>query len=361
MTNQTRLTRLRKNLAKSKAESLLVSNILNVQYLSGFTGSSASLLITQDKAPIFITDFRYIIQAGQEITGFEIIKQEKPLSQTLAKILNRLGLKELGVEGGHLSYKEFKLLESRLKPVRLIPTFNLVENLRLKKDRREVAKIRKASSIAVSAGWQVISNLEQGLRERDIAAELEYQLKKGGSRKTSFEIIVATGPRSALPHAQAKDRKLKEGDLVLIDWGANFDGYNCDMTRTVAIGKIDGELERVYRTVLRSQKKALSLLRPGVKNSTIDKRARAVIKRAGFGKQFDHSLGHGVGMAVHELPTISRFKRHEAELKTGMVITIEPAIYLPSSGGVRIEDTVLITRNGYENLTEGFPKELLIL
>jgi len=360
MTNQRRATRLRKILAKKKIESLLVTNILNVRYLSGFTGSSASLLMLKDKA-LFITDFRYLSQAEEEVTGFKIIKQEKPLGQTLAKILKGVGLKELGVEEGHLTHKEFKALEGKLRPVRLIPTSGLVEGLRLKKDRREMAKIRKAASIAVSAGWQVISNLGQGLREKDVAAELEYQLKKRGARKASFEIIVASGPRSALPHAQAKDRRLKEGDLVLIDWGANFDGYNCDMTRTVAIGRIAKELERVYRTVLRSQKKALSLLGPGVKNSTIDKEARAVIKRAGFGKYFDHSLGHGVGLAVHESPTISRFKRHEVELKAGMVITIEPGIYLPSSGGVRIEDTVLITKNGHENLTEGFPKEMLIL
>lgn len=337
-----------------------MTNILNVRYLTGFTGSSASLLITQDKA-LFITDFRYIIQAEEEVKGFEIIKQEKPLSQTLVKILRGIELRELGVEESHLSHKEFRLLESKLRPVRLIPVSGWVESLRLKKDRREISRIKKAASIAVSAGWQVISNLGQGLKERDIAAELEYQIKKRGARKASFEIIVAGGPRSALPHAQAKDRRLKEGDLVLIDWGANLDGYNCDMTRTVAIGKIDGELERVYGIVLRSQKKALSLLGPGVKNSTIDKKARSLIKRAGFGKYFDHSLGHGVGLAVHEGPTISRFKRHETELKAGMVVTIEPGIYLPSSGGVRIEDTVLITRDGHENLTEDFTKELLIL
>ncbi|MBU1487997.1 Xaa-Pro peptidase family protein [bacterium] len=360
MTNQKRLTRLRKRLAKNKIESLLVTNILNVRYLSGFTGSSASILITQDKA-LFIADFRYLSQAEEEVTGFKIIKQEKPLGQTLAKILKGISLKELGVEENHLSYKEFKLLCGKLKSVKLIPASGLAEGLRLKKDRREIARIKKAASIAVSAGWQVISNLCQGIREKDIAAELEYQLKKRGARKASFEIIVASGPRSALPHAQAKDRRLKEGDLVLIDWGANFDGYNCDMTRTVAIGRIDKELERVYGTVLRSQKKALSLLGSGVKNSTIDKKARAVIKRAGFGKYFDHSLGHGVGLAVHEGPTISRFKRHETELKAGMVITIEPGIYLPFCGGVRIEDTVLMLKNGYLNLTEGFPKELLIL
>ena len=356
MTNQRRVTRLRKILAKKKIECLLVTNILNVRYLSDFTGSSASLLITQDKT-LFITDFRYLSQAEEEVTGFEIIKQEKSLGQ-MAKILKGFELKELGVEESHLSYEEFKLLCGKLKSVQLIPASGLVEGLRLKKDRTEIAKIRKAASIAVSAGWQVISNLGPGLKERDIAAELEYQLKKRGARKASFEIIVASGPRSALPHSQAKDRKLKEGDLVLIDWGANFDGYNSDMTRTAALGRIDKELERVYGIVLRSQKKALSLLGPGVKNSTIDKKVRAVIKRAGFGKYFDHSLGHGVGLAVHELPSISRFKRHETELKAGMVITIEPGIYLPSSGGVRIEDTVLITKNGYENLTEGFPTEI---
>ncbi|MFH1563939.1 MAG: Xaa-Pro peptidase family protein [Nitrospirota bacterium] len=353
-----KINKLQKILSKKKLDGLLVSNITNVQYLSGFTGSSADLLVTP-KETYFITDSRYIEQAQKEIkNGFEFVKEEKGLVETLKKLLQKQGLENLGLETDSLTYNQYQELVQELSFIELIPTCGLVQKLRLIKDEDEIHKIKHACQIAEDAFKVLLPLIKDGINEHDIAIELEYLIKKKGG-EIAFETIVLSGRHSSLPHGKPSNKKLALGDFILFDWGAKYKGYNCDLTRTLLLGSPTHRQKLVYQTVKNAQEEALENLNPGVKFAQLDKIARERIGKSGLKRFFGHSLGHGVGLEIHELPKIGHLSK--SAVKSGMVLTIEPGVYIPSFGGVRIEDTVLITDKGHKVLTDKVSKELIVL
>ncbi|MEW6618439.1 MAG: Xaa-Pro peptidase family protein [bacterium] len=353
-----RINKLQTILSKKKLDGLLVSNITNVQYLTGFTGSSADLLVTSQKI-YFITDSRYLEQAQKEVhQGVEFIKEEKGLVKTLKKLLPKQKLKNLGLETDYLTYTQYQKLVKELTFVELVPTEGLVYKLRLIKEKDEIQKIKYACQIAEDAFKVLLPFINEGMSEHDVAIELEYLIKKKGG-EIAFETIVASGWRSSLPHGKPSHKKLKMGDFVIFDFGARFKGYNCDLTRTLILGKPSPRQKLVYQSVKNAQEKVLENLRAGVEFAEVDKIAREKIAENGLKRFFGHNLGHGIGIEVHEIPHIS--SSNKTLMKSGMVVTIEPGIYIPNFGGVRIEDTVLITENGHKVLSDNVSKELIAL
>lgn len=353
-----RIEKLQKRLLKKKLDGLLVSNITNVQYLTGFTGSSADLLITLNNL-YFITDSRYIEQAQKEVSKeIEIIKEEKGLVKILTKILKKSGIKKLGLETDYLTYDQYQEFSKELLFVELIPTNKLISELRLIKDNDEIDKIKSACQIAEDAFELLLPFIKDGMTEYDLVVELEYLIKKKGG-EVAFDTIVVSGQRSSLPHGKPSNKKLERGDFVVFDFGAKYKGYNCDLTRTLVLGKPTYKQKLVYTTVNRAKLKVLENLKAGIKFAKLDKIAREEIGKSGLKRFFRHNLGHGIGLEVHEMPHISSLNR--GIVKSGMVITIEPGVYIPSFGGVRIEDTILITNDGYSILSNKVSKELVVL
>lgn len=338
-----------------KGEGLLVTNIFNVRYLSGFTGSSGFVLVTKSGG-VFATDFRYREQAEREIGQWETVVERGGRSAFVRRLAAKLGIKRLCVESS-VSYEFFRRLSAGKIQVRALS--NAVERLRAVKDRGEMALIREAVKRAEDAFREVKPYIKAGARERTIALRLEERLKKRGCRRIPFGIIVASGENSALPHAGATDRRLAPGDLVVIDWGGEAGGYCSDMTRTLLVrGGGTGRKREIYNLVLEANRRAVSSVAPAVEAGLIDGSARDVIKKAGYGRFFGHALGHGVGLEVHELPRIARGGK--GRLKEGMVFTVEPGIYVPGLGGVRIEDMVTVDGRGAEPLTS-LPKRLEVV
>ncbi len=339
-----RLVSIRK--ALKQIDGLLITDINNVRYLSGFTGSSAFLLITKSGG-LFATDSRYEEQAKKEVTGWDISIERGERSKTISKISKRLGIKRLGFEAS-MSYGLFRDLSK--KGLRMELLKNAVEKLRAVKDSTEIELIKKAVKRAESAFTATLPYIKKGVSEKKIALILEENLRKMGCSRLPFEIIVASGRNSSMPHARPTDKKLRAGDLVVIDWGGEADGYFSDMTRTLLVKGPDiGKKKEIYQIVLEANKKAISAIRPGIDVRKIDHSARYVIKRAGYGKLFGHGTGHGVGLQVHELPSITW--RKKAMIKENMIFTIEPGIYVPELGGVRIEDMALVGKKRASLLT----------
>lgn len=342
---------LKKILSSLTADALLITDLKNIRYFTGFTGSSALCLYTR-KGNFFITDFRYKEQSLNEVKGWEILIEKKKFNG-LKKLIKGFNIKKLAFEPT-ISFEYIESLKSL--NVRLFSIKKHILRLREIKRPEEIEKIKSAIKRAEEGFLKIREMIRPGVAERDIAIELEYQMKRLGSGRLPFDVIVASGENSALPHARASTRKLMPGDLVLIDWGAEADGYYSDMTRTFLIkGNNSEEKKKIYRIVREAQQKALETIRPGITTFDVDRSAREHIKKEGFGKAFGHSTGHGVGLDIHELPTIG-FSTKE-KLKQGMVFTVEPGIYLSGLGGVRIEDMVLVTEDGAEILTT-LPKEL---
>lgn len=352
-TYKKRIERILQILLKKRLDGLLVTNLVNVQYLTGFTGSSADMLITSNQV-YFITDSRYFEQAENELANTEmlssaisIVKETKGLVKTLKKLLT--GEIRLAVEADNLTYEQYQTLTKSLPKIKLVPSSGIVARLRQIKDDEEIGCIEKACEIAQMSFNELLPQIQVGVTEQDLALELEYLIKKRQA-DTAFEIIVLSGSRTSLPHGKASCKKLENDDLVLIDFGARYNGYNCDITRTLILGEKPTQKQQlIYQTVKQAQEEAILLLQNGVKSSVIDKKARDIIAQKGFGKYFGHSLGHSVGREIHERPAVS--SKSNVTLTSGMVITIEPGIYLPGFGGVRIEDTVLITQEGVQILT----------
>lgn len=337
-----------------RLDALLITDIKNIRYLTNFSGSSGFLLVTGEKA-IFVTDFRYKTQAEEEVRGLELRIEKEKIQDTVVKLIQEFGLETLGFEAQTLSFDLYKKISERLDGVELKPTTSFIEDLRVVKEEEEIESIRKSIGIAEEAFGNILKTLKPGLMEKDIAIALEYELRKEGSGPIPFDIIVSSGKRAALPHASSSEKRLEEGDLVIIDWGAQSDGYNSDISRTLILGNGSPEREKIYSIVLDAQKEAIKEIRPGISFSTLDAVARDFIKDAGYGEYFGHGLGHGIGLSVHEAPHISW--QGEGILKEGMVFTVEPGIYIPELGGVRIEDIVLVKEEGAEVLTH-LPKEL---
>jgi len=349
-----RLTKLRKSFEKKGIDGFLVTDINNIRYLIGFSGSSGLLLITK-KENIFVTDFRYKEQSKREVRGWDIVIQKGEAIKTIKDLSQRIGIKKLGFESS-ASYEFFKRLS---KDVNLKAFKGLVERLRVIKDAFEINSIREAIRRAEAAFLKVRPYIKRGVKEKTIALRLEEGLKKNGCRYVPFNIIVASGLNSAMPHAKPTERKLNNGDLIIIDWGGEANGYLSDMTRTLLIkGESFNKKKAIYQLVLEANKRALSFVSPGIESKEVDSFARNLIKKAGYGEFFGHGTGHGVGLQVHELPRIT-WNRREM-LKENMVFTIEPGIYLPGLGGVRIEDMVMVKSDGSEIMTI-LPKELEII
>lgn len=338
---------LRKSLQEQEIDGLLITSPYNRRYVSNFTGSSGALLITDEDA-LLITDFRYIDQATTQASSFTIIQHEKQLLLEVTKQINQLNIKKLGFEAEHMSYDEYEQLKNDVNAM-LHPTRGLIEKLRQIKSEKEIETIRVAAKIADEAFEHVLQYIKPGVSELDIATELEYIIRKKGATSSSFDTIVASGVRSSLPHGVASEKKIAEGELVTLDFGALYKGYCSDITRTVAVGNIRDELRKIYDIVLEAQKRGVLGIKPGITAQEADALTRNYITEKGYGQYFGHSTGHGIGLEVHEGPALS--PRSDEVLEENMIVTVEPGIYLPNVGGCRIEDDIVLTTNGNERLT----------
>jgi Xaa-Pro aminopeptidase len=344
MTNiKERLEKLRRLLTAKKMKALFVSQPDNRRYLSGFDGSAGLLLITQ-KENFLATDSRYTEQARIQAPEYEILETKGELGGWLPTLADRLGLKELHFEAGHLTFAAVQnlgqsLAKSASRP-RLTPTDDLVESLRDVKEPGEIELVTRAAQMCDAAFEHVLGVIKAGMTEKEVAWELERFLRERGSQPLPFDIIVASGPNSALPHARPTNRPIGPGEPVLIDFGARVDGYSSDISRTLCLGQADATYKKVYGTVLAAQLAAINGIKAGMSGQQADAVAREVIKKAGYGENFGHGLGHGLGLAIHEEPRLG--PGAELVLADSMVFTIEPGIYLPGWGGVRIEDTVVM-------------------
>lgn len=337
-------------------DTVIVSNPYNRRYLSGFTGSSGYLVISKEKR-LMLTDFRYIEQATAQCIGYEIIDfVKKGLVDTLKDVISKGST--IGFENATLTYKEFKYFEESLKEFEWIPLNDTIEKIRMIKDESEVNTIAQASQIGDAAFTHILNVIKPGMTEIDIAIELEFFMKKQGAQKLSFDTIVASGKRSSLPHAVPTQKCIETGDFVTLDFGCLFEGYCSDMTRTVVVGAASERQREIYELVLLAQMTALEKIRPGILGNVGDSYARKCINDAGYEAYFGHGLGHSLGLEVHEQPRFSKLS--EELILPGMVMSVEPGIYIPDFGGVRIEDLILITKDGIRNFVTS-PKELIEL
>lgn len=351
-----RIKKVQQKLKEENLDAFVITTLSNVRYLSGYSGSNGILVITP-KSSVFLTDFRYKDQSKKEVKGSKIFLGSRDLFDDLPKLKELKGKKiKLGFESKNLNCNNYLRVKSILPDVLLIPTEDLVESILIQKEPQEIEKIKKATAITDQVFSQILGFIQPGITEIDLAAEIEYMIRKQGADCVAFDTIVASGKRSALPHGKASKKKIKQNEPVTLDFGAIVDGYVSDMTRTVMVGKASKKFKKIYKTVLSSQQKAIKFAKPKLKCFELDKMARDVIKKAGFGKYFGHGLGHGIGLLVHDYPQVN--EKSQELLKQGMVITIEPGIYIPNWGGVRIEDDILITRSGCEVLTHS-PKNLI--
>ncbi|MHC1758768.1 MAG: M24 family metallopeptidase [Negativicutes bacterium] len=329
-------------------DALLISKRTNIRYFSGFAGSAGVLVITATQRKIFV-DFRYVGQAALMAPDFEIVRSRGNPMEAASDFLLQQGFCKIGFENETMTVAEWSRLTAKV-PVEKWASVQL-DGFRTIKTAPEIAKIVKAAAIADAALEQVLPLFRPGISEQKLAAALEYEMRQRGSERTSFETILASGPRSALPHGAASSRTLSTGDFVVIDFGAVYEGYHSDVTRTVCVGKASSRQREIYEIVLSAQLAGLAAIRSGVLCREVDQTARTVIESAGFGSYFGHGLGHSVGLEIHENPRLSPTAGEET-LSPGMVVTVEPGIYLPAWGGVRIEDLVVVTDSGCRILSQ---------
>lgn len=348
---------LRTRLDGSPAQALLVTSPVNIHYLTGFTGSVGVLVLAPEGSVRLVTNFLYAFQVGEEIDpDVEAVVVKKPLLEATREMLAEV--EPIAFESAHMSVADWEAWRKADGP-ELEGTHGWVEDLRVVKGPEEQAAIERAAAVSDRAFGDILGEIRAGATERALAARLDWLLAAHGAQRPAFETIVAFGERSALPHAQPGDRVLERGQLVLLDFGAIVDGYASDMTRTVACGRPDSRLTEIYRVVLEAQQAALDGLRPGMTGREADALARDVIEAAGHGEAFGHSLGHGIGLEVHEEPRMSR--KSETKLAAGMVVTAEPGIYIQGLGGVRIEDDAVVGHAGARVLTHAPREDLIIL
>ncbi|HYI35969.1 MAG TPA: Xaa-Pro peptidase family protein [Thermoleophilaceae bacterium] len=349
----TRADRLTEVMERRELDSLLVSDLVNVRWLTGFTGTNGAAVVTRDRR-MFLTDFRYTEQAEEQVDpAFERLPAGRDLVGDLAEHLTG----RAGFDDAHLSVRTHgKLAEKAPDGAELVPAGGAIEELREVKDAGELERVAAAQELASAALERVLERGLTGRTERAVALELEQEMRVAGATGPSFASIVASGPHGALPHAVPRDVEIPAGQLVVVDWGALLDGYCSDCTRTVATGPLEDEAAEAYELVRRAQQTGLEAVRAGASCKAVDAAARDVITEAGFGDQFGHSLGHGVGLEVHEGPTLSM--RAEGDLKAGNVVSVEPGVYLPGRFGIRIEDLVAVTETGADVFTR-LSKDLL--
>lgn len=342
----TRVQRVQEQLKKKGLDALLVTSPYNLRYVSNFTGTTGLSVITKDKA-FFVTDFRYTEQAAEEAKGFEIIKNTGLIYEEVEKIVEQEQLTNLGFEEKFVTVAVYDVIEEMFE-CDLKPASGLVEELREVKDETEIQTIQKAVEITEAAYKHILGYIKPGMTEIQVANELDFHMRGLGATSVSFDTIVASGKRSAMPHGVASEKVIEQGDMITIDFGCYYNGYVSDMTRTFAIGDPGEKLKEVYQIVLDAQLKVNEAAKAGMSGIELDAVARDYITSKGYGDAFGHSTGHGIGLEVHEGPNVSF--RSEKRFVSGNVITNEPGIYLPGIGGVRIEDDLVITEDGNRNL-----------
>ena len=354
---QSRLKAARKIMDSSHLDGILFSSLENIRYLCGFTGSDGALAITQ-KDSFFLTDSRYWTQSEEEVKESQIIHYRKKM-EGISSLLFDLQLRRIGFESAFLPFSAHQfLIEKLASEAKLIPLEDEIKNIRALKDTQELALLRTAIEIASSAFFYILGRLKEGVIEREVALEMEWFMKRNGAEALGFDIIIASGKRSALPHGRASGKQIEKGDFILIDFGLGFQGYHSDQTRTVVCGHPSSEQQKIYRIVKEAHDKAIEKVRPGIPICEVDGAARDHIRNQGYGEYFGHGTGHGIGLAVHEDPVVN--SENKGLVQEGMVFTIEPGIYIPDGGGVRIEDMVFVTPHGAEVLTY-LPRELKII
>lgn len=351
-----KLQKIRTEMEKQQLEALLITSHYNLRYATNFTGSAGLALITQDKS-WFITDFRYTEQAAAQATGFEVVQAKTNLLAEVAELVDLQGIKTVSFEQDYVTYATFVQYQEKLQ-AELKPVSGIIEKIRMIKSPEEISILKQAAEIADAAYEHICGFIKAGRTELEVSNELEFFMRKQGATSSSFDIIVASGLRSAMPHGVATDKVIEQGDMVTLDFGALYNGYISDITRTVAVGEPSEKLKEIYQVVLDSQVLGVEKIGPGMTGIEADAIARDYIKSKGYGEAFGHSTGHGIGLEVHEGPGLS--SKSEIILEPGMAVTVEPGIYLPGVGGVRIEDDILITESGNERLTNS-TKELRIL
>ncbi|MDW0117323.1 Xaa-Pro peptidase family protein [Sporosarcina thermotolerans] len=351
-----KLSKLRESLKKSGIDALLVTNPYNRRYITGFTGSAGVAVISAEDA-VFITDFRYTEQAAKQVQGFRILKHEKTLIEEVAVQVKEMNVNTLGFEKDNLTFGMYDTYNEKVD-AELKPVSGIIEELRMVKTTEEIEILKQAAKIADDAFAHICTFIKPGVTELEVSNELEMFMRKQGATSSSFDTIVASGERGALPHGVASDKVIESGDMVTLDFGAIYNGYISDITRTVAVGEPSEKMKEIYEVTRAAQQMALEQIKPGMTGIEADAVARDYIKSKGYGDAFGHSTGHGIGLEVHEGPGLSF--RSETVLVPNMAVTVEPGIYLPGIGGVRIEDDIIITEEGNVRLTHS-PKELIIL
>jgi len=329
-------------------EALLVSNPSNIFYLSGFTGSAGLLLVGRAGATLY-SDFRYRLQAAEQAPAVEFVEVERGLVKGAGEKLAQSGLARVGYDQAHLTCQSRETLSEAASGVAWLEAAGVVEELRLVKSGEEIERMRRAAELADRALAHLVTVMKPGAKERDLALEAEFLMRRAGAEAAAFKVIVGSGPHGALPHAEVTERELQAGDLVVLDLGARLEGYCSDVTRTFAVGEACRQARDIYALVYRAQRAALAAVRAGAVGREVDAVARTLIAEAGYGEAFGHGLGHGVGIEVHEGPRLAR--EVDAVLAAGNVVTVEPGIYLEGFGGVRLEDMVAVTEDGSVTLT----------
>lgn len=346
---------IRQCLQAQGAQAFLGSNPVNRRYLTNFTGSAGFVWISEGRQAL-LTDFRYIEQSTAQCPDWEIIRIDD-LMETLPELVREDGVEKIAFEADHVTIHQLEEWQEKV-PCTFEGITGWVQDVRMIKSEAEIEAISRAAQIADAAFAQVLGMIRSGVTEQEIALELEFLMRRGGASGVSFDPIVASGPRSALPHARPGERILSHGDFVVMDFGCIFDGYCSDMTRTLIVGEPTEEHLLIYDLVLKAQLEALAAVEPGRTGKEVDGIARSIISEGGYGEYFGHGLGHGVGLEIHEGPRLSQ--RDDTPLQPGMIVTVEPGIYLPDFGGVRIEDLVLVTDDGHRVLSSTF-KELYVV
>jgi Xaa-Pro aminopeptidase len=356
MDHETRRDKVRKALRKLGVEALLVTDFTNVTYLTGFTGDDSYLLV-RDDGDVILSDPRYTTQLGEESPGIELCIRKPGVSvlQATVRVLRTANISRLGIEADSMTVGLEDKISDKLPHIAIVPITGLVEKYRQIKDKDEIELTRLAVWQAEKAFGVIRASLRAEMTEKQIAADLEYQFRLFGAKGPAFPSIIAIGPRSALPHAVPGNIRVEESDFILVDWGASEGLYRSDLTRMIVTGRIPPKFAGIYEIILEAQTKAIEAIRPGVVCQDVDAVARRIIAKSGYGRRFGHGLGHSMGLLIHESPRFA--VKNQTVLKPGMIMTVEPGIYIPGWGGIRIEDDILVTRNGHEVLTH-LPKQL---
>ncbi|ACJ82086.1 Xaa-Pro dipeptidase [Bacillus paranthracis] len=351
-----KIERLRSAFDEAGIDGILLTNEHSRRYMANFTGTAGVVLISKNRAQ-FITDFRYVEQATKQAVGYEIVQHAGLIIDEVAKQVKELGIQKLGFEQDTLTYSSYSAHKEAID-AEFIPTSGLVEKLRLIKTDSEIKILKEAAQIADAAFEHILSFIRPGVSEIEVSNELEFFMRKQGATSSSFDIIVASGLRSALPHGVASEKVIETGDFVTLDFGAYYKGYCSDITRTIAVGEPSDKLKEIYNIVLEAQLRGVNGIKAGLTGREADALTRDYITEKGYGEYFGHSTGHGIGLEIHEAPGLAF--RSDTVLEPGMAVTVEPGIYIPGIGGVRIEDDIIVTSEGNEVITKS-PKELIIL